>query len=219
LYNGLGRYADAAAAAKHAIQEMPEITAAMFALPELIEAAVRTGDTELAAHAVDEHGNHPAGRNRLGTGDRSALPRAGEPGQAAEDLYREAIDRFGRTRLRSELARAHLLYGEWPTRCWMRSGWRPLPNGLGGSFWPLGETARKRTAQAADQGSQPLTAQETQVALLARDGLTNPEIGARLFISTHTVQYHLGKVFAKLGISSRGRLHRVLPGSPDTPGR
>jgi DNA-binding CsgD family transcriptional regulator len=73
----------------------------------------------------------------------------------------------------------------------------------------------RRTAPAADQGSQALTAQETQVALLARDGLSNPEIGARLFISTHTVQYHLSKDFAKLGITSRGQLHRVLPGSPD----
>jgi DNA-binding CsgD family transcriptional regulator len=79
-----------------------------------------------------------------------------------------------------------------------------------------GETARKRPAQpAAAAASQELTAQEAQVARLARDGLSNPEIGARLFISTHTVQDHLGKVFAKLGISSRGQLHQVLPGGRD----
>jgi DNA-binding CsgD family transcriptional regulator len=78
-----------------------------------------------------------------------------------------------------------------------------------------GETARKRTVQATVEASQALTAQEAQVARLARDGLSNPEIGARLFISSRTVQYHLGKVFTKLGISSRGQLNRVLPGAPD----
>ncbi len=82
-----------------------------------------------------------------------------------------------------------------------------------------GETARKRPTQAAAAASQELTAQEAQVARLARDGLSNPEIGARLFISSHTVQYHLGKVFTKLGISSRGQLHGVLPGGPNAPGR
>ena len=82
-----------------------------------------------------------------------------------------------------------------------------------------GETARKRPALATAGASRELTAQETQVAHLARDGLSNPEIGARLFISTHTVQYHLGKVFTKLGITSRGQLHRVLPGGPDPAGR
>jgi DNA-binding NarL/FixJ family response regulator len=81
-----------------------------------------------------------------------------------------------------------------------------------------GETARKRTARAAAEPSQQLTPQEAQVAQLARDGLSNPEIGARLFISSHTVQYHLSKVFTKLGITSRGQLHRVLPGGPDGPG-
>ena len=156
-------------------------------------------------------------------------------GQAADGLYREAIDRLGRTRLRPELARGHLLYGEWLRREGRRVDAREQLRiahemldaiGMEGfaerarrELLATGETARKRTAQAAAGASQELTAQETQVALLASDGLSNPEIGARLFISSHTVQYHLGKVFAKLGISSRGQLHRALPGTPETPFR
>ena len=90
-----------------------------------------------------------------------------------------------------------------------------MPSVPGVNYWPPGRPARKRTAQTAAGTSQELTAQEAQVARLARDGLFNSEIGARLFISSHTVQYHLSKVFAKLGISSRGQLHRVLPDSRD----
>jgi DNA-binding NarL/FixJ family response regulator len=138
-------------------------------------------------------------------------------------------------RLRPELARSHLLYGEWLRRENRRTEARQqlrtahdLLSAIGMEAFAerarrellaTGETARKRTAQAAVKASQELTPQEVQVAQLARDGLSNPEIGARLVISSHTVQYHLGKVFAKLGISSRSQLHRVLPGVPDTPGR
>jgi DNA-binding CsgD family transcriptional regulator len=138
---------------------------------------------------------------------------------------------LGRTQLRPELARAHLLYGEWLRRENRRADAREQLRTAHGLFDEIGmeafaerarrellatgETARKRPAQAAVEASQELTGQEAQVARLARDGLSNPEIGARLFISSHTVQYHLGKVFAKLGISSRGQLHRVLPGGPD----
>jgi DNA-binding CsgD family transcriptional regulator len=155
-------------------------------------------------------------------------------GQAADGLYREAIDRLGRTRLRPELARAHLLYGEWLRRENRRTDAREqlrtahdLLSDIGMEAFAerarrellaTGETARKRTAQPAAPAGQELTAQEEQVARLARDGLSNPEIGAQLFISSHTVQYHLSKVFAKLGITSRGQLHRVLPGGPDAPG-
>jgi DNA-binding CsgD family transcriptional regulator len=149
-------------------------------------------------------------------------------GQAADEAYREAIDRLGRTQLRPELARAHLLYGEWLRRENRRAdareqlrtahslfdeiGMEAFAERARKELLATGETARKRTASAAVEASRELTPQEMQVARLARDGLSNPEIGARLFISSHTVQYHLSKVFAKLGISSRGQLHRVLPG-------
>jgi DNA-binding CsgD family transcriptional regulator len=147
---------------------------------------------------------------------------------AADDLYTDAIDRLGRTGLRAELARAHLLYGEWLRRENRRADAREQLRTAHGLFDEIGmeafaerarkelaatgEAARKRTASAGVTASRELTPQEMQVARLARDGLANPEIGARLFISSHTVLYHLSKVFATLDISSRGQLHRVLPG-------
>src|SRR5205807_693677 len=144
-------------------------------------------------------------------------------GEAAERLYREAIDCLGRTRVRVELARAHLLYGEWLRRERRRldarqqlrtahdllstMGMEGFAEHAARELLATGETARKRSVETSSQ----LTAQEAQVARLARDGLSNPEIGARLFISTRTVQYHLGKVFTKLGINSRVQLARALP--------
>jgi DNA-binding CsgD family transcriptional regulator len=147
-------------------------------------------------------------------------------GEGAERLYREAIDRLARTRVRWSLARAHLLYGEWLRRRRRRTDAREHLRAAHKMFVTMGaegfaertrrellatgETARKRTAETGSQ----LTAQETQVAELAREGLSNPEIGARLFISPRTVEYHLRKVFTKLGINSRMQLHRVLPIHP-----
>jgi len=137
-------------------------------------------------------------------------------------LYREAIERLGRTRMRLELARAHLLYGEWLRRGRRRVDARPHLRTAHEAFASMGarafadraarellatgETARKRGIETRSE----LTAQEAQVARLARDGLSNPEIGARLFISPRTVQYHLHKVFAKLDISSRSQLELAL---------
>jgi DNA-binding CsgD family transcriptional regulator len=201
-------------------------------LPELIEAAARSGNMLMAGDALQRLADTAqAGGNDWGLGIEARSRALVTEGQAADGLYREAIDRLGRTRLRPELARAHLLHGEWLRRQGRRSQAREQLRTAHGMFDEIGmeafaerarrellatgETARKRTAQAAVEASQELTAQEAQVARLARDGLSNPEIGARLFISSHTVQYHLSKVFAKLGISSRDQLHRVLPGGPD----
>jgi DNA-binding CsgD family transcriptional regulator len=154
-----------------------------------------------------------------------------DPGRcAAARPHRVDIERLGRAQLRPDLARAHLLYGEWlrrqgrrrDAREQLRTAYQML-DGMGmrafaeraqRELTATGESARKLTAPAAAQASQELTAQEMQAAQLARDGLSNPEIGARLFISSHTVQYHLSKVFTKLGITSRGQLHSVLPSSP-----
>ncbi len=235
LGNGLGRYADAAAAGRQATQDMPGFFVSAFALPELAEAAARTGNTRLAAGAVNElaETTQPSGTD-WGLGVEARCRALVSEGQAAESLYREAIYRLGRTRLRPELARAHLLYGEWLRRENRRTDARKqlrtahdMLSAIGMEAFAerarrelraTGETARKGATQAAVKAGQELTPQEAQVAQLASDGLSNPEIGARLFISSHTVEYHLRKVFRKLGISSRGQLHRVLPGAPDTPG-
>src|SRR5207247_6586521 len=143
--------------------------------------------------------------------------------QAAEQLYREAIERLSRTRLRPDLARAHLLYGEWLRRENRRLDAREqlriahdLLDAIGMESFAerarrglsvSGEKARKRRYETRDQ----LTPQEEQIARLARDGLSNPEVGAQLFISARTVEWHLRKVFAKLGIDSRKGLRAALP--------
>ena len=147
-------------------------------------------------------------------------------GEAADSMYRESIGRLSRTRLRAELARSHLLYGEWLRRERRRVDAREqLRTALGmleamgieafaerarRELLATGETARKRTAQTSDQ----LTAQEAQVAQLAREGLSNTDIGTRLFISPKTVEYHLSKIFTKLGINSRIQLAHVHLGEP-----
>jgi DNA-binding CsgD family transcriptional regulator len=230
LCNGLGRYSEAEAAAGQASRDMPELFVSTFALPELVEAAARTGNTELAASAVDQLAKvTQAGGTDWGLGVEARCRALVSQGQAAEGLYADAIERLGRTRLRPELARAHLLYGEWLRRENRRTDAREqlrnahhLLSDIGMDAFAerarrelaaTGETVRKRTAQAAADASgssQELTAQEAQVARLAGDGLSNPEIGARLFISSHTVQYHLSKVFAKLGLGSRRELHAAL---------
>ena len=232
LYNGLGRYDEASEAARQAAENPSGLQVSMWALIELIEAAARSGNMPMASDALERlaETTQVSGTGfGLGIEARSRALMA-EDGPA-DGLYREAIDRLGRTQLRPELARAHLVYGEWLRRQGRRSQAREQLRTAHGMLDTMGmegfaerarrellatgETARKRTVQATVEASQALTAQEAQVARLARDGLSNPEIGARLFISSRTVQYHLGKVFTKLGISSRGQLNRVLPGAPD----
>jgi DNA-binding CsgD family transcriptional regulator len=148
-------------------------------------------------------------------------------GDAAERLYEEALERLRRTRVRVQLARTHLLYGEWLRRERRRGDAREqlrtaheMFTSIGaeafaaraeGGLLATGERVRKRSVETREQ----LTAQEVQVARLARDGLSNPVIGERLFISQHTVAYHLRKVFSKLDITSRNQLRRVLPQTSD----
>jgi DNA-binding CsgD family transcriptional regulator len=224
LFNGLGRYDEALAAAEQAGGDTPELFLPAWALPELIEASVRSGETHLGGDALERlaEATAPADTDwALGIEARSsALLSAGE---AADGLYHEAIDRLSRTRLRPELARTHLLYGEWLRREGRRAdareqlriahdmlgaiGMEAFAERARRELLATGQKVRKRTAETRDE----LTPQEEQIARLARDGLSNPEIGARLFISPRTVEWHLHKVFAKLGISSRNGLHDAMP--------
>jgi DNA-binding CsgD family transcriptional regulator len=225
LNNGLSRYAEALTSARRGGENHPELGQSNWAMVELIEAAVRSGMTETAFGAYRQLAEMTsASGTDWGLGIQARSRALLSEGDEAERLYREAIERLGRTRIRVELARAQLLYGEWLRRERRRGDARaPLRTahdmlqemGLEAfaaraqrELGATGETARKRTVATRIE----LTVQEAQIARLARDGLSNPEIGTRLFLSPRTVQYHLGKVFAKLGISSRGQLRRVLPG-------
>ncbi len=196
----------------------------MRAGAELIEAAVRGGQPERAAAAMGRltELTLPSGTAwGLGVAARSRALLS--EGDEAERLYREAIGQLSSAPARTELARAHLLYGEWLRRQRRREAREQLRtardmleaigmDGFAERAWrelrAAGETARKRTAAAAE--NEELTGQEAQIARLAREGLSNPEIATRLFISARTVQYHLGKVFTKLGIASRSQLSHAL---------
>jgi ATP/maltotriose-dependent transcriptional regulator MalT len=196
-------------------------------VPELAEAASRTGDQALVEAALEWLVERTrVTQTEWALGIEARIRALLSEGDAADSLYRESIDRLGRTRLRTELARAHLLYGEWLRREHRRvdareqlrtahemlatMGIEAFAERARRELAATGETARKRSLETRDE----LTAQEAQIARLARDGLSNPEIGTRLFISRRTVEYHLHKVFAKLDISSRNQLHRALAGGP-----
>ena len=223
LFNGLGRYDEALVAAQRASDDTPELFISSWALAELIEAASRSGAPGHAASALERLTEHTAVVGTdwgLGIAARSRALLT--DGDAAESLHREAIERLARTRLRPELARAHLLYGEWLRREHRRLDAREELRTAHELFTDLGvqafaerarveleatgERARKRTVDTLDQ----LTPQETQIARLAAEGHTNREIAARLFITASTVEYHLRKVFRKLDVESRTQLaHRL----------
>jgi DNA-binding CsgD family transcriptional regulator len=223
LCNGVGRYQDALAAARRAAEYPHELAAANWGLTELVEAASRSGMTELAADALERLSEMTrASRTDWAFGVESRSRALLSDGGAAERLYRQAIEHLDRTRVRMELGRAHLLYGEWLRREQRRVDAREhlhTAHDMFGRFGAgafaerarrelqaTGETVRKRTVDRREV----LTAQEAQVARLAADGHTNPEIGAQLFISARTAEYHLHKVFSKLAIGSRRQLRGRL---------
>jgi DNA-binding CsgD family transcriptional regulator len=225
LYNGLAQYPDALAAAQEAARHQHEFATPRWGLVELVEAAVRSGGTELAEDALERltETTRASGTDwALGVEARSrALVTDGD---AAEHLYLEAIERLARTRIHTALARAQLLYGEWLRREKRRLDAREQLRAAYDAFSQFGaeafaerahrelvatgETARKRTVETTFE----LTVQEALIARLAGEGFTNPEIGAQLFLSPRTVEYHLHKVFPKLGINSRRELRGALQG-------
>jgi DNA-binding CsgD family transcriptional regulator len=226
LYNGLGQYDKALAAARRASEGTPELLVSSLALPELVVAASRTGNDDLAAEALgrlaestsivdSDWGVGILARSRALLGD----------GELAEASHLEAIERLGRSKLRPDLARSHLHFGQWLRRENRRTeareqlrrshqmfteiGMEAFAERAREELAATGEQVRKRTVEARDD----LTPQETRIAQLARDGFSNPEIGSRLFLSPRTIEWHLHKVFAKLEISSRRELATAaLPG-------
>src|SRR6266545_6275948 len=229
LYNGLGRWEEAFAAVREAVDVAPySELSTPSAVAELVEAAARAGESRIAERALERLTltTRPSGSDwALGVEARSRALLT--DGDAAERLYQEAIERLRRTRVRVHLARTYLLYGEWLRRERRRLDGRDqlraaleLFTSMGAEAFAAraerellatGERVRKRRIETREQ----LTAQEIQVARLARDGLSNSAIGERLFISQHTVAYHLRKVFTKLDITARNQLGRVLLPSSD----
>jgi DNA-binding CsgD family transcriptional regulator len=229
LFAGQGRYDEALQCAREAAEDTggpDELEYRNWALAELVEAAARTGDLDEATRALRELENRidgSAGQWALGT--RALLRALVRGDDDAERWYREAVDRLAQCRVRTQLARAQLLYGEWlrrrgrrsDARVPLRAAWDLLTTMGATAFTErthrellaTGERAQARSVVASRQ----LTPQEVRIAAMARDGLSNPAIGARIFVSPRTVEYHLGKVFSKLGISCRGELHLVLPGT------
>jgi DNA-binding CsgD family transcriptional regulator len=222
-YNGLGRYDEALVAAQEASENPHELLFSTRGLIELIEAAVRSGKRELAVEGlVRLSQTTAASKTDCAFGIEARSRALLTEGEAAEPLYRRAIDALERTHFRVELARAHLLYGEWLRRERRRLdareqlrtahklltefGMEAFAERARVELEATGEHARKRTDETRDE----LTPQETTVSRLAADGATNQEIAAQLFISPSTVDYHLRKAFRKLGVKSRHQLKQHL---------
>jgi DNA-binding CsgD family transcriptional regulator len=228
LCNGLGRYEEALVAAQQASDDAPELFVSHWALAELVEAAVRSQHDGLAAEAAQRliDATSPSGAD-WGLGVAARARALTDEGEAAQASYLEAIARLRRTPLRPELGRAHLLYGEWLRResrrieareqlrtahdMFVAIGMEAFAERARRELLATGETARKRNPEMRDE----LTPQEEQIARLARDGLSNPAIGAQLYLSRRTVEWHLHNVFIKLGITSRKGLHAALRDSAD----
>jgi DNA-binding CsgD family transcriptional regulator len=223
LYNGLGRYDEALVAAEQGSAHPEELGFSIWSLPELVEAAVRRGQPEVAAEALQQLAETTrASGTDWGLGIEARSRALLSEDEGAERLYLEAIERLSRTRLPLQVARARLLYGEWLRRQHRRVEGRDQLRAAHEKFTAMGvegfaerarcelvatgETVRRRTVDTV----LDLTPQEAHIASLARERLTNPEIGARLFLSPRTVEWHLRKVFTKLGITSRRQLDEAL---------
>jgi DNA-binding CsgD family transcriptional regulator len=226
LRNGLGHYQEALTAAQRACAH-EDLGFYGWALIELVEAAARSDASEAASEGLRQLGERTrASGTEWALGIRARSEALLSESRAADGLYREAIERLARSRIAVHLARAHLVYGEWlrserrrlEARQQLRTahemfrdfGAEAFADRASRELLATGERARKRSMKTREE----LTAQEAQIARLARDGLSNPEIGARLFISPRTVEYHLHKVFSKLGINSRNQLERAFPREP-----
>jgi len=228
--NGLGRYEEALTAAEEGAAGTVGLGLTAWSAVELVEAAARLGYPERARGALDRLSEIAAASDSDWAGGLLARSQAlMSDDDDAEKHYRTAISLLDRAGLAAELARARLLYGEWLRRRMRRRDARgqlreahQMLTAMGaagfaerarGELMATGETARRRTPE----GAATLTAQEAQIARLAADGFTNPEIAVKLFLSARTVEWHLGKVYLKLGVSSRRRLHDALPRHPQLP--
>jgi DNA-binding CsgD family transcriptional regulator/tetratricopeptide (TPR) repeat protein len=226
LLNGLGRYEEALAAGQEASDDTPELFVSAWAAIEVVESAARCDEPEVANAALERVVAATAvAPSSWSLGIAARCRALLSEGEAAEALHREAIEQLGQTPLQPELGRAHLLYGEWLRRearrkdareqlrtahaLFVTVGMEAFAERARRELVATGEKVRKRAVETRDD----LTAQELQIARLARDGLSNPEIGARLFLSPRTVEWHLRKVFSKLGIHSRHELAEALPNS------
>src|SRR3954452_23621323 len=226
LFNELGHYERALASAQRAAAETPQLQFSSWASTELIEAAVRTGEPDVAAGALAQVTTATAPSDTdWGRGMQARCRALLSKGEGAERLYREAVERLAKVRRRPELARAHLLYGEWlrredrrvEARVQLRAaydqfvsiGMDAFSERARSELLATGEKVRARTAATRDV----LTAQEGLIARLAREGLSNTDIGGRLFLSPRTVEWHLRNAFMKLGIHSRRELTNVLSSS------